>query len=125
MKQDERENEKKRFIEDPDCTVIIGTIGALGTMHTLTVANNVIFYDEPWNATDKEQAEDRVHRIGTSQSVNIYTIITKGTVDERVHDIIFTKSGVSKYIVDGSLDIHSNPELFDLLLSDTICNMKQ
>ena len=89
-------------------------------MHTLTVANNVIFYDEPWNATDKEQAEDRVHRIGTSQSVNIYTIITKGTVDERVHDIIFTKSGVSKYIVDGSLDIHSNPELFDLLLSDTI-----
>lgn len=120
MKQDERENEKKRFIEDPDCTVILGTIGALGTMHTLTVANNVIFYDEPWNATDKEQAEDRVHRIGTFQSVNIYTIITKGTVDERVHDIIFTKSGVSKYIVDGSLDIHSNPELFDLLLSDTI-----
>ena len=89
-------------------------------MHTLTVARNVIFYDEPWNATDKAQAEDRAYRIGTTSSVNIYTLITKGTIDERVHNILYTKDGISRYIVDGSLDIHSNPELFDLLLSDTV-----
>ena len=120
MKGDDREAQKQKFINDPKCTVILGTIGALGTMHTLTVARNVIFYDEPWNATDKAQAEDRAYRIGTTSSVNIYTLITKGTIDERVHNILYTKDGISKYIVDGSLDIHSNPELFDLLLSDTV-----
>lgn len=120
MKGDDREAQKQKFINDPKCTVILGTIGALGTMHTLTVARNVIFYDEPWNATDKAQAEDRAYRIGTTSSVNIYTLITKGTIDERVHNILYTKDGISRYIVDGSLDIHSNPELFDLLLSDTV-----
>lgn len=120
MTSEDRENNKHKFINDPDCTVILGTIGALGTMHTLTVASNVIFYDEPWTATDKEQAEDRTHRIGTSSSINIYTIITKGTVDERVHNILYTKDNISKYIVDSSIDIHSNPELFELLLSDSM-----
>lgn len=119
MRDEDREKNKSLFINDPRYRIMLGTIGALGTMHTLTVANNVIFYSEPWTATDKAQAEDRVHRIGTSKSVNIYTLISKGTVDERVHNIIYRKQGISNYIVD-NVDIHSNPELFDLLLSDTL-----
>ena len=97
---------------------MIGTIGALGTSHTLTVANNIIFIDEPWNPADREQAEDRCYRIGTNSSVNIYTLITKDTVDDHVHDILSLKTGVSNYIVDGNLDLKKHPELFDFLLSD-------
>ena len=122
MKEADREEHKRRFIEDPNYTVIIGTIGALGTMHNLQVATNVIFLDEPWTAADKEQAEDRCHRSVSTEPINIYTIITKGTVDERVHNIVYTKEGVANYIVDGELDLHSHPELFDLLLADTIKN---
>ena len=122
MKEADREEHKRRFIEDPNYTIIIGTIGALGTMHNLQVATNVVFLDEPWTAADKEQAEDRCHRSVSTEPINIYTIITKGTVDERVHNIVYTKEGVANYIVDGELDLHSHPELFDLLLADTIKN---
>ena len=100
----------------------MGTFGALGTTHTLTVAKNEIMYDEPWNPSDKVQAEDRIYRIGTKEPVNIYTLITRNTVDDRVHDILYTKSGISAFIVDGKLDIMNNPALFNLLLSDTLKN---
>lgn len=120
MKESERQKHKEVFINNPSYTVMIGTFGALGTTHTLTVARNVIMYDEPWNPSDKVQAEDRAYRIGTNQSVNIYTLITRNTVDDRVHDILYTKSGISSFMVDNKLDIMNNPELFNLLLSDTI-----
>lgn len=119
MKSEEREKHKRVFQENPKYTVILGTIGALGTTHTLTSARNVIFYDSPWNPSDKEQAEDRAYRIGTTQSVNIYTLVSSGTIDDRVEQILARKDNVSKYIVDGKLDIRSNPALFDFLLGDT------
>lgn len=118
MSSVDRESNKKTFLEDPDHTVMIGTIGAMGVSVTLTCARNVIFYDEPWTPADKEQAEDRIYRIGTTQSVNIYTLLTKNTIDEKVHDILYTKKGISKYIIDNNLDIHNNPKLFDLLLQN-------
>ena len=120
MKESERQRHKQVFIENPEYTVMVGTFGALGTTHTLTVARNEIMYDEPWNPSDKVQAEDRIYRIGTNQSVNIYTLITRDTVDDRVHEILYTKSGISQFIVDGKLDIMNNPKLFNLLLSDTL-----
>jgi SNF2 family DNA or RNA helicase len=116
MKAEERELHKQRFIVDPDYKILIGTVGALGTSHTLTVANNVIFYDLPWNQATVEQAEDRCHRAGTTQTVNVYSIITKDTVDEKVYNIIMQKDGVSKYIVDNELSIKDNPQLFEFLL---------
>jgi len=115
MKQDERELQKQQFISDPESKIMIGTIGALGVSHTLTVANNVIFYDLPWNPGTMEQAEDRCHRTGTLSTVNVYSIITKDTVDEKVYKLIQDKDGVSKYIVDNQLSFKNNPELFDLL----------
>ena len=54
MKEDLREDDKRRFIVDPEYKIMLGTIGALGTTHTLTVANNVIFYDLPWNQATME-----------------------------------------------------------------------
>jgi len=116
MSQEDREKHKAAFIHNPEYKVILGTVGALGTSHTLTVARNVIFYDSPWNPADILQCEDRCHRPGTTQSVNIYTLITKDTVDEQVHKIISKKEGAAMYIVDNQLDIRNHPELFDMLL---------
>ena len=118
MSQEDRELHKRTFINNPDYRIILGTVGALGTSHTLTVARNVIFYDSPWNPADVEQCEDRCHRPGTTQSVNVYTLITKDTVDETVHKILSKKEGTSQYIVDNNLDLHNHPELVDLLLRD-------
>lgn len=115
--EDIRELNKHRFINDPSCNVIVGTIGALGTSHTLSVASNVIFLDEPWNAATFDQAEDRCYRLNSTDTVDVFSIITKDTVDEHVHDIIISKRGTSDYIVDGKLNLRDNPELLELLLS--------
>lgn len=116
MSADVREQHKQAFIHDPKYSVMLGTVGALGTSHTLTVARNIIFYDEPWNPSDIEQCEDRCHRPGTTQSVNIYTLITKDTADERVHSILCRKEGIANYIVDNNLDIRNHPELLSILI---------
>lgn len=116
MKEADRQKHKQVFMTNPEYTVMLGTIGALGTTHTLTAANNIIFYDEPWTYTDKAQAEDRCHRIGTKSSVNIYTILTRNTVDERVHDIVYEKRDTAGFIVDGKLDFKNNPDLVYKLL---------
>lgn len=120
----DREHHKHVFMTNPEYTVMIGTIGAMGTTHTLTAANNVIFYDCPWTPSDKEQAIDRTHRVGAHKTINIYTLVTKDTIDERVQDILYTKKGISEFIVDGSLDIYNNPKLFDFLLGDQIKGKK-
>lgn len=56
--------------------------GGLGI--TLTAADAVIFYDSDWNPTMDEQAVDRAHRIGRTKHINVYKLITKGTVEEKI-----------------------------------------
>jgi len=89
-----------KFQNDPEVKVIIGTIGALGTGFTLTAATEVIFLDEPWNAATEDQAIDRAHRIGTKSAVTIHILISYGTYDEDVHDIVLGKKELSNNIVD-------------------------
>lgn len=117
MTQEDREADKQRFIHDPEYKIILGTIGAMGTSHTLSVASNVLFLDLPWNAATQDQAEDRCHRLNSTQPVDIYMIITKDTVDEKVYNIINRKRGASEYIVDDTLDLKNHPELLSMLLS--------
>lgn len=120
MSESERQKHKRVFMNNPEYTVMIGTIGALGTTHTLTAANNIIFYDEPWTYADKLQAEDRCHRISAKKSVNVYTLISKDTIDERVHDIVYSKKDTSDYLVDNKLDFKNNPNLVATLLGKDI-----
>lgn len=116
MSEADREKHKGVFINNPEYKVMLGTAGAMGVSVTLTVATNVIFYDDVWTAADKEQCEDRCLRIGQHSSVNIYTLMAKDTVDEKVRQIIETKRGIAGYIVDNKLDLKANPQLFDFLL---------
>lgn len=118
MSPEDREKHKRVFQNNPEYKVLLGTIGAAGTTHTFTAASTIIFYDEPWTPSDKAQAEDRAYRIGTTKPVTIFTLITKDTVDDKVNQILYTKQGISNYIVDNKVDIHNDPKLFDLLLSD-------
>lgn len=119
MASDVREKHKQVFMTNPNYPVMIGTVGAMGTSHTLTAARNIIFYDEPWNPSDREQCEDRCHRPGAEhESIKIYTLIANDTVDERVHKILHTKQGIANYVVDNELDIRSHPELFDIIMGN-------
>lgn len=109
--------EVERFQNDPDCKVIIGTLSKLGTGFTLTAAQTVIFLDSPWNKANKEQAEDRAHRIGTTGTVNIITLVTQGTIDERIEDIVEEKGDMAEALVDGKMDKLAKRNLIMELLS--------
>lgn len=117
MNESDRQASKHRFITDPECKIMIGTIGALGTSHTLTVAKNVIFYDQCWLPSDQLQAEDRCYARGdTINNLSVYTLLALNTVDEVVNDILKDKQTIADFIVDNSINLRNNPKMFELLL---------
>ena len=111
-----RVEQQDKFMNDDTCKIIIGTIGAMGTGLTLTAGSTVIFLDEPWNRATREQAEDRAHRIGTKENVNIIFLITKNTIDERIHDIVEQKGHLADMLVDGKV-VGDKKQLINYLLS--------
>lgn len=113
----QRMEEKDRLQNDPNCKVMIGTIGALGTGFTLTAAQLVIFVDEPWNRGIKDQAEDRAHRIGTRGTVRVVTILTRDTVDEGVYNLVQKKGKMADLLVDGKVDGKNVDNVLSYLLT--------
>lgn len=109
--------EKNRFMTDPRCSCIIGTIGKMGTGYTLTAGTHVIFLDSPWNGANKDQAEDRTHRIGTTGTINVTTLVCKDTIDERIEDIVEQKVALSKLLVDGQPVSGKASVIIDFLLN--------
>lgn len=103
------------FQNDPNVKVMCGTIGALGTGLTLTAADVVIFLDEPWHMAAKQQAMDRAHRIGQNSNVTIYTIMCKGTIDEKINTLVKGKGEMADYLVDGQI-VGNKEALIDYLL---------
>lgn len=104
------------LFQDGTIKILVGTIGAMGTGLTLTAGTVEIFMDEPWNRANKEQAEDRCHRVGTKQNVTIYTIICKDTIDERINELVEKKGKMADALVDGKIQIDKGAML-DFLLS--------
>lgn len=106
-------NNRREFQNNEKARIFIGTTGKCGTGITLTAAHYMIFIDTPWTFAEFDQCCDRIHRIGAKENVFIYELLTKNTVDERVHDILQNKKAISDYIVD------------DVISEDTIDNLKK
>jgi TATA-binding protein-associated factor len=72
------------FNSDPsiDCLLLTTHVGGLGL--TLTGADTVIFVEHDWNPMKDVQAMDRAHRIGQKKVVNVYRLVTKGTLEEKI-----------------------------------------
>lgn len=96
----EIEEAKQSFQNDDNIKIFIGTWQKCGTGITLTAASYMIFIDHPWTAAQCEQSEDRIHRIGTNNSVTIYRLICKDTIDERVLELVNDKKALSSYVID-------------------------
>lgn len=101
IKLAERDLAVQKFQNDENCKVLLGTRQAMGTGITLTAGNNVIFLDEPWNDANKRQGSDRCHRIGTTKTVNVYTLLCQDTIDEVVNEIVMKKGELASYFIDG------------------------
>lgn len=94
---------------------IIGTIGAMGTGLTLTAATTVIFVDEPWNKALYDQAVDRAHRIGQKNNITVYNLLTRDTIDERIHQLVYKKGLMSDALIDGKI-VGNKTEIFNYLI---------
>ncbi|KAI2664801.1 DNA excision repair protein ERCC-6-like [Labeo rohita] len=81
----EREKRIKLFQTDKRYTIFLLTTQVGGVGITLTAANRVVIFDPSWNPATDAQAVDRAYRIGQTENVIIYRLITCGTVEEKIY----------------------------------------
>jgi superfamily II DNA or RNA helicase len=103
----DRSEQVRRFQEDPTCEVFVGSLLASGVGIDLTAASVVIHYDRWWNPAKEAQATDRVHRIGQNRGVQVFKLITKDTIEERIDWLIKDKLR----LID-TLNTDEGPDLF-------------
>ena len=75
------------------------SVKAAGVGLNLTAANHVIHFDRWWNPAVENQATDRAYRIGQSKNVIVHKFVTKGTIEERIDDIINKKKSLAENII--------------------------
>lgn len=89
----------EQFQKD-DVPVFCISLKAGGTGLNLTAADIVIHYDPWWNTAVENQASDRAHRIGQKNTVTIYRLILKDTIEERILSLQQEKSGLASRFLD-------------------------
>lgn len=108
-----------RFNNDPDCRVFVGSLRAGGSGIDLTGGSAVIHYDRWWNAAREDQATDRVHRIGQTRGVQVFKLVTEGTLEEKIAAIIGRKKRIAGDVIGedapGTLKTLSREELMALM----------
>ena len=108
-----------RFNDDPNCRVYVGSLKAGGTGVDLVAASVVLHYDRWWNAAKEDQATDRVHRIGQRRGVQVFKLVTEGTLEEKISAVIERKRNLMDSIVKeddpGLLKTFSREDLIEML----------
>lgn len=91
-KVDERIKMVDEFNQNPEIQVFLISLKAGGTGLNLTGADMVIHYDPWWNLSTENQATDRVYRIGQKNNVQVYKLITKNSIEEKIYELQEKKS---------------------------------
>lgn len=80
------------FQEEDGPKVFVISLKAGGTGLTLTRANHIIHADRWWNPAVENQASDRAFRIGQQKNVTVHTLVSPGTIEQRIDDMLDAKS---------------------------------
>ena len=91
-KVDERIKMVDEFNSNPDIKIFLISLKAGGTGLNLTGADMVIHYDPWWNISTENQATDRAYRIGQKNNVQVYKLITKNSIEEKIYELQQKKS---------------------------------
>ncbi len=86
-KVDERIELVDEFNQNPAIKVFLISLKAGGTGLNLTGADMVIHYDPWWNLSTENQATDRAYRIGQKNNVQVYKLITKNSIEEKIYEL--------------------------------------
>lgn len=99
------------FKNDDQNEVLVATSQTLGTGETLVEASQMFFFGTPWRSTDFDQCCDRIHRIGQTEDVFIYTVKLKSSkknLSDRMDEIMKWSNTMFKTLVDGNENIPEN-----------------
>ncbi|MBK7170553.1 MAG: DEAD/DEAH box helicase [Gammaproteobacteria bacterium] len=112
----------KRFQEDEQCPFFVLSLKAGGTGLNLTAASHVIHFDRWWNPAVENQATDRAWRIGQHRNVLAHKFVCRGTIEERIDEMIRSKQQLAQNLLEGGAEINlttmSDAELLDLIRLD-------
>ena len=110
-----RKKRVERFQSDPECMVMLLTLKVGGVGLNLTAADTVYIVEPWWNKAAEEQAINRLHRIGQKKTVMSYSIITVGTIEEKMlqlqeqkrelfDELISADTASSKHLTEQDID---------------------
>jgi non-specific serine/threonine protein kinase len=119
----------KRFQEDDDVPFFVLTIKAGGAGLNLTAASHVIHFDRWWNPAVENQATDRAFRIGQTRNVLVHKFVCRGTVEDKIDQLIESKKQLAGDFLSGDGDVMltemTNDELLRLVALDLNTAMKE
>ncbi len=112
----------KKFQQDDGPPFFVISLKAGGTGLNLTAANHVVHFDRWWNPATEDQATDRAFRIGQKRNVIVHKFVCRGTLEERIDDMIRSKRAVTSELFDNDDQIQltemSNEQLLQFVSLD-------
>jgi SWI/SNF-related matrix-associated actin-dependent regulator 1 of chromatin subfamily A len=101
-KIEKRQQSMSGFKSDDRINVFVANIKAGGTGINLQSGSIVMFADMEWSPGINEQAEDRAHRNGQKNTVNVYYYVVKDTIEEDIIELLEKKRGMADQILSGT-----------------------
>jgi SNF2-related domain/SNF2 Helicase protein/Helicase conserved C-terminal domain len=100
-----RQDLVRRFQEDETVGFFVLSLKAGGAGLNLTAASHVVHFDRWWNPAVENQATDRAFRIGQTKNVLVHKFVCRGTVEEKIDQIMESKRRLSQDLLEGSADV--------------------
>ncbi len=112
----------KRFQEDELTPFFVLSLKAGGAGLNLTAASHVIHFDRWWNPAVENQATDRAFRIGQQKNVLVHKFVCRGTIEDRIDQMIESKLQLVKDVLEGGAELllteMNDSELLNLVKLD-------
>jgi len=101
----QRQETVRRFQEDEAVGFFVLSLKAGGAGLNLTAASHVVHFDRWWNPAVENQATDRAFRIGQTKNVLVHKFVCRGTVEEKIDQLIESKRQLSEELLEGGADL--------------------
>ncbi len=94
-----------RFQEDEAVGFFVLSLKAGGAGLNLTAASQVVHFDRWWNPAVENQATDRAFRIGQRRNVLVHKFVCRGTVEEKIDQLMESKRQLSRDLLEGGAEL--------------------
>jgi len=119
----------RKFQEEEDVGFFVLSLKAGGSGLNLTAASHVVHFDRWWNPAVENQATDRAFRIGQKKNVLVHKFVCRGTVEEKIDQLIESKRQLSRDLLEGGAEVllteMKDEELLKLVVLDINTALKE